>query len=72
MIQGLECIVINLVHVLTRIHELSGFFLCVSSQDPGANERRDSRPVPMELQLKPPAFERAKGTGEDKMRSSYY
>lgn len=41
-------------------------------KDPGANERRDSRPVPLELQLKPPAFERAKGTGEDKMRSSYY
>jgi hypothetical protein len=36
------------------------------------DEGRDSRPVPIELQLKPPRFERRKGSGEDKMRSAYY
>jgi hypothetical protein len=41
-------------------------------KDPGVDEGRDSRPVPIELQLKPPRFERRKGSGEDKMRSAYY
>jgi len=29
-------------------------------KDPGADERRDARPIPMDLQLKPPIFERQK------------
>lgn len=39
---------------------------------PGHDERRDARPIPMDLQLKPPNFLRQKGSGEDKMRSAYY
>ena len=41
-------------------------------KDQGQNEGRDARPIPQELQLKPPVFARQKGSGEDKMRSAYY
>ena len=41
-------------------------------KDQGQNEGRDARPIPQELQLKPPLFQRQKGSGEDKMRSAYY
>ncbi|EKX43687.1 hypothetical protein GUITHDRAFT_110487 [Guillardia theta CCMP2712] len=54
----------------TKIKEKRGAYAV--PKDQGQEEIRDARPIPMELQLKQNAFDRQKGSGEDKMRSAFY